>query len=137
MSEQPAGEWEFPRDGILWRKWGKEAVDEILAKDRPVLLFVADRDPLLFPFLREIFRSLPKNEKLRQILHKEIIGLFLEADAVPENELGLYGAGKNYHLAILSPSGFTPMVTFPFHVCTPSEVVEQIVVALERLLETW
>ena len=137
MSEEPAGEWEFPRDGILWRKWEKKAVAEILSKDRPVLLFVADRDPVLSPFLHEIFRSLPKNEKLRQILHKEIIGLFLEADAVPENELGLYGAGKDYHLAILSPSGFTPMATFPFHTCTPSEVVEQIVVTLERLLETW
>lgn len=137
MSDEPVSAWEFPKDGILWRKWGKEAVDEILAKDRPVLLFVADSDPVVFPFLREIFRAMPKSEKLRALLHDEMIGLFLEVGAVPENEVGLYGAGRHYHLAVLSPSGLTPLVTFNVVRGNPEKLVEEIVEVLNRLIARW
>ena len=109
---------------------------KIAEKDRPVLLVVPDSDGTVAPFLRGIMEEAPKNARLRELLHKEFLGLFIPVNA-PPNELALFGAGSHYHIGILSPSGLTPIITFPVQTCGPSEVIEQVVVALERLLETW
>jgi hypothetical protein len=102
-----------------------------------VLLFVADTDPLVHPCLRGFFYAAPKNERLRALLHNEIIGLFVEANAVPQEELGLCDAGSGYHLAILSPSGLTPLVTFAVQKGDPEKIVDEVVLVLERLLDGW
>jgi hypothetical protein len=129
-------EREFPDGGILWRGWNKETVAIIKERDKPVLLFVADPDPLAFPFLREIFREMPKNARLRALLHETYVALYIEAAALPE-ELKLPGAGTDYHLAILSPYGMTPLVVFNVVTGKPAELVAEIVLVLERLLEAW
>ncbi len=126
---------EFPEKGIVWRGWNHETLSLINQKQKPVLLFVADPDPVVWPFLREIFREMPKNTKLRNLLHESYPALFIKADALPE-ELKALGAGSSYHIAVLSPFGLTPLVTFNPVSGNPSEVVNEIVAILERLLET-
>ena len=127
---------QFPEQGILWRSWSDETRRHIEEKQRPVLLFVADRDPFVWPFLREIFGEMPANAKLRALLHEFFPALFIEADALPE-ELKALGAGTRYHIAILSPHGMTPMVIIDPVSGKPAEVVDEIVAILERLRETW
>ena len=127
---------DFPEDGILWRGWNPETLSIINEKQMPVLLFVADLDGLVWPFLREILKEMPKNTKLRSLLHDSFPALFIKAGEVPR-ELTVLGAGSKYHIAILSPSGLTPLVTFNPINSTPSAVVDEIVTVLERLQQTW
>jgi hypothetical protein len=127
---------DFPDGGILWRGWNEHTVNIIKERDKPVLLFVADPDPLVFPFLREIFREMPKNARLRALLHETYVALYVEAAALPD-ELKLPGAGTDYHVAVLSPYGMTPLVTFDVVTGKPADLVAEIVLVLERLLETW
>lgn len=126
----------FPDDGIAWHGWNEATLAKIAEKDRPVLLLVMDSDPTLAPFLRGFLEAAPKNARLCELLHREFLALYVPQETLPE-ELSLFGAGGRYHLAILSPSEFTPLIGFHEQMCAPSEVVEQIVVALEGLLQTW
>ena len=127
---------EFPDRGILWRGWEDETLRIINEKQQPVLLFVADTDPFVWPFLRETFKAMPNNIKLRDLLHARFLALYIEADKLPE-ELKLLGAGSRYHIAILSPYGLTPLMTIDPMGGKPTEIVERIVLALERILENW
>ena len=127
---------EFPDKGILWRGWNDATLSIINEKQRPVLLFVADTDPAVWPFLREIFKEIPTNTKLRTLLHESYPALYIEADALPE-ELKELGAGSWYYIAILSPYGLTPIVTIDPVSGKPAEVVNEIVLILERLLTVW
>jgi hypothetical protein len=130
-------ESEFPDKGLLWRRWDEEGLRIIQEKQLPVLLFVRDSDPLIWPFLRDTFEEMPKNAKLRNLLHDRCTALYVEVEALP-SELKLLGAGTRFHIAILSSSGLTPMVTInPAAGGTPAEIVERIVAALERILEAW
>ncbi len=128
-------EKDFPHKGILWRGWGDETLRIIQEKNRPVLLFVADTDPFVRPFLREIFKAMPANARLRQLLNDVYPALFIEADLVPP-DLQALGAGSNYHVAVLSPCGLTPIVTIEVQ-RGPEEVVGAIVEILERLVDVW
>jgi hypothetical protein len=129
-------ESQFPERGILWRGWNEETLELIREKGLPVLLFVADPDPIVSPFLKAVFQAMPANAKLRQLLHERYPALFIEADALPE-EQKLLGAGSRYHIAVLSPAGLTPMITIdPVH-GAPAEVVAEIARILERLDEVW
>jgi len=132
--EMPAPE--LPDDGILWRGWSDETLRLIAERDKPVLLFVANPEPTVWPFLRETFKAMPKNAKLRQLLHDGCPALFLKADELPE-ELSSLGAGSRYQIAILSPSGLTPMVTVDPVSGNPDAVVDEIAAVLERVLKTW
>ena len=127
---------EFPDKGILWRGWDDATLSLINEKQRPVLLFVADADSAVWPFLREVFKEMPANTKLRTLLHESYPALYMEADALPE-ELKALGAGSRYHIAILSPFGLTPIVTIDPVSGKPAEVVNEIVLILERLLTVW
>jgi len=118
-----------------WRGWGDETLRIIQEKNRPVLLFVADTDPFVRPFLREIFKAMPANARLRQLLNDVYPALFIEADSVPP-DLKALGAGSNYHVAVLSPCGLTPIVTIEVQ-RGPEEVVSAIVEILERLVDVW
>src|SRR6266568_3451876 len=122
MSPAEISENDFPDQGILWRGWDDETLRIIADKQRPVLLFVADPDPLVWPFLRES-------------LHDFFTPLFIEARALPE-DLKAFGAGSRYHVAVLSPHGFTPMVTVNV-LRAPDEVIATIVDTLERLADVW
>ena len=125
-----------PNEGILWRGWDEATLRFIAEKSRPVFLFVADRDPTISPFLRELLRAMPRNAKLRGLLDEHFPALLIEADAVPQ-DLAMLGAGSTYHVAVLSPYGLTPIVTIdPVH-GNPDEVVDEIVRVLERLVDVW
>jgi len=127
---------QFPDAGILWRGWSEETLREIAQREQPVLLFVADPDAFVWPFLREIFKAMPANATLRAFLQESFIALFIKADALPQ-ELKDLGAGSRYHIAILSPYGLTPMVTVnPIH-GSPAAVVDDITLTLKRLAATW
>ena len=129
-------ESQFPEQGILWRGWNEETLELIREKGLPVLLFVADPDAFAWPFLKAVFKAMPANAKLRELLHQRYPALFIEADALPE-EQKLLGAGSRYHIAVLSPSGLTPMITIdPVH-GAPTEVVAEIARILQRLDEVW
>ena len=78
---------------------------------------------------------MPKNAKLRQLLHDDL-ALLLKADALPE-ELSALGAGSRYEIAIRSPSGLTPMVTINPVTGNPDAVAEEIAAVLERILAAW
>jgi hypothetical protein len=126
----------FPEKGILWRGWSDATRSAIADRKWPVLLFVNDSDPFIWPFLREIFKAMPANARLRALLHEFFTALYVEKDALPAH-LSELGAGGDYHIAILSPYGLTPMVTFDPVSGKPAQLVDQVVVALERLVETW
>jgi hypothetical protein len=126
----------LPEEGILWQGWSDVTLKAIDEKGRPVLLFVADPDPLVWPFLREIFKEMPTNARLRALLHDFYPALYIEANALP-NLLRELGAGNRYHIAILSPHGLTPMITIDVVSGKPAGVVDEIVAVLERLLDVW
>ena len=102
---------DFPDAGIVWLKWNAATEAALAQRERPILLFVADPDPMVFPFLRAVFQALPKNTRLRDLLHDEFPALYVEAAAIPE-ALSAYGAGRQYHIAVLSPYGLNPLVVF-------------------------
>jgi hypothetical protein len=128
-------EKEFPDKGILWRDWNDDTLRIIQEKNRPVLLFVADPDPFVWPFLREIFKAMPTNARLRDLLSDFYAAMFIEVDSIPL-DLKALGAGSKYHIAVLSPCGLTPMVTIEIQ-HSPTEVVSTIVEILERLVDAW
>jgi hypothetical protein len=127
---------QFPEQGILWRGWSEETLSVIENKKWPVLLFIADPDPMVWPFLREVFKQMPANAKLRALMHEFFIALFVKADAIPEHLKDL-GAGSRYHIAVLSPYGLTPMVTIDPVSGSPEDVVSSLVLTLERLVDVW
>lgn len=127
---------DFPEKGILWRGWNDDTRRTIAERKCPVLLFVADRDPMVWPFLREIFDAMPGHAGLRTLLHDSVLPLLVEADVIP-GQLADFGAGTRYHVALLSPSGLTPMVTFDAVRGEPEEVVDDIVAALDRVKDGW
>jgi hypothetical protein len=127
---------EFPEKGILWRGWNDQTLEIIREKNRPVFLFVAGSDPLVAPFLKAIFKAMPGNDKLRGLLHEFFPALFIEAGSLPE-DLKLFGAGNRFHIAVLSPAGFSPMVIFDPVSGSPEKVVDEIVTVLERLRKVW
>jgi hypothetical protein len=128
---------EFPDDGVLWRGWDDETFRIIDEKKQPILLFVRDTDPFVWPFLRETFKAMPKNAKFCVLMNERCTALYTEIETLPE-ELKQLGAGSRYHIAILSPYGLTPIVTVdPTGGGKPAEIVERIVVLLERVLEAW
>jgi hypothetical protein len=128
---------DFPDRGILWLRWEPASLDLIAEKRRPVFLFVGDRDPTVAPFLRALLRAMPRNEKLRRLLHDEFPALFIEANATVPEELAMFGAGSAFHVAILAPSGLTPLFTFNHLDGDPDERVSSIADALERLVGIW
>lgn len=133
-----AAEPRFPEDGILWRRWNEATLREIAEKDRPVVLFTPPGDPLSYawPFARAVFAALPANARLRDLLRDEFLALYVESGELPE-ELSAFGAGSAYCLAILSPSGLTPLVTFEIATGDPTRLVSELVLVLERLLASW
>jgi hypothetical protein len=128
-------EFEFPKDGILWRSYD-DTIALLNEKTRPVFVFVMDYDGTHWPFLREIFGIMPKNEKLRNLLNGPCAAMLLKADSMPDY-MGALGGGSNYHIAILAPAGLTPMVTFNHVTGEPEALVEEIARALEALAPQW
>jgi hypothetical protein len=126
-------EFEF-KDAILWRNYD-ETIALLKEKRRPVFAFVLDESGICWPFLREIFKAMPRNEKLRNVLNGPCIPMLLKADALPEymKELGTLGAGGGYHIAILDPSGLTPMAKIDYVTGDPDALVEKIARALEAV----
>ena len=118
-------EEDIPEKGIVWRGWNDETLRIIQEKNRPVLLFVADTDPFVWPFLRETFKAMPANARLRELLNNFYSAMFIRADSIPP-DLKALGAGNNYHIAVLSPCGLTPMVTIDIQ-RSAEEVVRTIV----------
>ncbi|HTT48734.1 MAG TPA: hypothetical protein VMG39_12120 [Pseudolabrys sp.] len=127
---------DFPDAGIVWKKWNAETETELAERERPILLFVADPDPMVFPFLRAIFQAMPVNGRLRELLHGEFPALYVEAGAIPE-AIGAYGAGRQYHIAVLSPYGLNPLVVFDPVRGDAAAVVAEIAAVLDRLLPAW
>jgi hypothetical protein len=135
MSAPEAPKHTFRGSGILWRGWNEETLRLIEKRERPVLLFVADPDPLVWPFLRETFKAMPGNARLRELLHEFYTPLYLEAGSLPD-DLKAFGAGSRYHVAVLSPYGFTPLVWVNV-LRPPDEVIATIVDTLERMQDAW
>ena len=135
MSTPETPDHEFPASGILWRGWNEETLRLVQERERPVLLFVADPDPLVFPFLRETFKAMPRNPRLCELLHEFYTPLYLEARALPD-DLKAFGAGSRYHVAVLSPYGFTPLVWVNV-LRPPDEVIATIVDTLARMQDAW
>src|SRR5215469_8409715 len=124
MTASEGSELKFPDDGILWRGWNEETLRLIAERGRPALLFVADPDPLVAPFLRETFKAMPANARLRELLREFYTPLFIEAPTLPD-DLKAFGAGSRYHVAVLSPYGFTPIAWVNVQ-RTPEEVIATI-----------
>jgi hypothetical protein len=135
MTPREPSEPETPEQGIQWRGWNDGTLRLIQERERPVLLFVADPDPMVWPFLRETFKAMPGNARLCELLHEFYTPLFIEADSLPD-DLKAFGAGSRYHVAVLSPYGFTPMVWVNV-LRAPDEVIATIVDTLERLEDAW
>lgn len=126
----------FPDKGILWRVWNDDTQSEIAQRKWPVLLFVVDRKPVIWPCLKQILEDMPANATLRELLRKHYPAVLIEASKLPE-KLKALGAGSRYHIAVLSPYGLTPMVIIDPMSGTPEEIVDEIVLILERLVNAW
>ena len=135
MSAPETPEQKPPGGGILWRGWNEETLRLVQRRERPVLLFVADPDPLVWPFLREIFKAMPASAKLCELLRDFYTPLYVEASSLPD-DLAAFGAGSRYHVAVLSPYGFTPLVWIDV-LRAPDKVIAAIVDTLERLADAW
>lgn len=127
---------EWPKDGILWRGWSEETEKLIAARNRPILLFVPNPDPMVFPFLKGVFRAMPRNEKLRRLLNDYFYALYIEAPLLPKGFKDL-GAGSRFNIAILSHLGFTPMATINPADGKPEAVVDTLAKVLEKLQENY
>ncbi len=123
----------LPEDGILWRGWNEETIGLIKEKSRPFLVFVTDPRPDVAPSLKKLLKALPENPALRELL-KEQVSVLLTHSAAPEPFKSL-GAGETFHVAVFAPTG-TPLVTFKLAGET-SALVDEIVLVLEKLRETW
>lgn len=123
---------QLPDDVICWRKWNEETLKYLQDRKRPILLFVADTHPMVFPFLGALFNAMPANAKLRNQLKEDFPAVFIEAEELPDYLRGL-GAGSAYHVAILSPNGFTPIAMIDHMSAAPEELVNQIALVLENL----
>lgn len=123
-------------EDILWHGWSEETEKLIAERNRPVLLFVANPDGTIFPFLREVFRAMPKNPRLRDLLNTYYYGLYVEEPKLPEYFKDL-GAGSRYNIAVLSPMGFTPMAVIDPRDGNPEAIVETIAKVLEKLKEIY
>ena len=132
----PRSETISAKDGIQWRGWNDETEKLIAERNRPVLLCVANTDPMVWPFLKAVFNSIPKNPKLCELLHDYYIALFMKADSIPEYFSDL-GAGKSYNIAILSPAGLTPLVTIDPISGKPEEIVTTITKVLIELQKVY
>jgi hypothetical protein len=51
---------------------------------------------------------MPANARLRELLLGEFPALYVEAGSIPE-ALSAFGAGRQYHIAVLSPHGLNPL----------------------------
>jgi hypothetical protein len=122
--------------GIVWQKWNADTEVALAQRGRPILLFVADTDPKVFPFLRTIFQAMPANARLRKLLLEEFPALYVEAGSIPET-LAAVGAGRQYHIAVLSPHGLKPLVVFDPVRGDAAMLVAEIASVLERLLSAW
>lgn len=129
-------EIKLPKDGIRWYEWNDDTQKLIAERDRPILLFVANPDPMVWPFLKAVFKAMPLNPKLRELLHGYTLALFMKADSVPEYFSDL-GAGKSYNIAILSPAGLTPLATIDPTGGKTEEIVNTITKVLEKLQEVY
>jgi len=103
MTASDTPEQKFPDSGILWRGWNEETLRLVQQRERPVLLFVADPDPQVWPFLRETFTAMPANARLRELLHEFYTPLYIEARSLPE-DLTAFGAGSRYHARCSRPT---------------------------------
>ena len=135
MTAPETPDHERPGSGIVWRGWNEETLRLVQERERPVLLFVADPDPLVWPFLRETFKAMPGNARLRDLLREFYTPLYVEAASLPD-DLKAFGAGSRYHVAVLSPYGFTPLVWVNV-LRPPDEVIATIVDTLERMQDAW
>jgi len=100
------------------------------------LLYVANPDPMVWPFLKAVFNAMPQNAKLRELLYDYYIALFMKADAVPEYFSSL-GAGNRYNIAILSPAGLTPLITIDPESGKPEQIVTTITKVLSELQKVY
>ena len=126
----------FPDKGILWRGWNDDTRAEIEQRKQPVLLFILNRNPVVWPRLKEIIEDMPANARLRELLFRSFPALLIEADFVPE-ALKALGVGGSYQIAVVSPYGLTPLVTVDPMRGTSAEVINEIVLILEKLVEVW
>ena len=123
------------RDGILW--YGYDGAIALLKdRARPVLMLVMDEDGTRWPFLRELLKALPENKKLCGLLDGPCVALLLKADALP-GYLAALGAGSAYHVAVLSPAGFTPLVIFDYVTGNPTALAAEIADGLEKIAPHW
>ena len=129
---------ELPNDGIIWRSYD-QTLRLVKENPRPVLAFVLDDDGTCWPFLREIFRVLPQNEQMRELLNGPCVPMLLKADALPPylQELATLGPVKGYHIAILSPAGLTPIRIFDYVTGNPEALVGEIAHTLEQVVRIW
>ena len=126
----------FPDKGILWRIWNDDTRSEIAQRRFPVLLFVLDRRPAIWLQLKQIFEGMPGNVGMRELLRRDYPAVVVEASDIPE-ELAVLGAGSQFHIAVLSPYGLTPMVVIDPTLGTSAEIIDEIVLILEQMKNVW
>ena len=131
LSDTHISEFEFPKEGILWRSY-EDTIALLRDKTRPVLAFVMDYDGTRWPFLREILKTMSGNGKLRDLLNGPCIAMLLEVDSMPK-DMTETGAGSDFHIAILAPTGLNPMTIFNYVTGEPEALVEEVAKALEAI----
>ena len=119
-------------DGVRWLRWDEDSERALAETGRPVLVYIADPLDALLAFHKAVFNAIPRNAKLRALLGHTFPALFLLKPEVPEM-MAAFGAGERYHLAIVSPHGFNPLVTFDPTRGTPEQIADEIAATLETM----
>jgi hypothetical protein len=97
----PPSSSQFPEQGILWRGWNDETLRLTQEKGFPVPIFITDLHAFEWPLLKAVFKEMPTNARLRELLHEFCPALFLKADELPD-DLTMLGAGSRYRIAVLA-----------------------------------
>lgn len=124
-------------EGINWLEWNDETEELLNERWMPIFIFVDDPDnAAVAPFLREISNALEKDAKILGLLKETFPALRVHANSLPEY-LAFLREAFYYHIAVLSPSGFTPLITFEPIGGDIKELITEIGKALEAIRDTW
>jgi hypothetical protein len=123
-------------DGSYWLRWNDETLDLFAERRRPIVVLVDDRDPAISARVRALRAAMSEHPRLCALMGNQFHGVFVDADAIPEH-LAWLDAGTAFHLAVLSPIGWTPIATIDIMRDDTEALVDQIAQALTGLDGIW
>jgi hypothetical protein len=122
--------------GIHWLQWNDETLDVFARQRRPIVVLVDDRDQAVAARVGALRAAMSEHGQLCALMADHFHGVFVDADAIPEH-LAWLDAGTAFHLAVLSPIGWTPIATIDLTHDDTGVLVELVAQTLAALEGIW